>query len=213
MPVLRKAATWNTARKWSVNFCLVNYIAAKFINKNPVIVSVLSTRICPNITSAAFIIPVNTILSQRFCATVSNPLMVHRIASVHNSLACPANFITGQSNPIPISMLFLRPVSVCLFAACVNIIRSRRVCVKVCNPQVVHRISCVHISLACPVNLITNQPDACLIWMLLLSSFSVCLFAVCVKMVLINPTLSFNRYRAGFCYTVYLHANFIYNDP
>ncbi len=205
MPVLRAAAAWNTARKWSVNSCLVNYNAAKFINKNPVIVSVLSTRICPNITSVVFIIPINTILSQRLCATVSNRQMVHRIASMHNSIACPVNFITGQPNPIPISMLFLRPVPVCLFAA--------KVCAKVYNPQVVHRISSVHNSLACPVNFITNQLDACLIWMLLLSSFSVCLFAVCVKRALINPTLSLNRYRAGFCYTVYLHVNFIHNDP
>jgi hypothetical protein len=213
MPVLRVAATWNTARKCSVNSRLVNYIAAKLINTNPVIVSVLSTRICPNITSAACIIPVNTILSQRFCATVSNPQMVHRIASVHNSLACPVNFITDQPHPSFILMLFLRLVFVCLFAACVNTIRSQRLCAKVCNPQVVHRIASVHNSLACPVNFITNQPDACFIWMLLLSSFSVCLSAVCVKRALINPTLSLNRYRAGFCYTVYLHAHFIHNDP
>jgi uncharacterized integral membrane protein len=186
MPVLRAAAAWNTARKRSVNSCLVNHNAAKFINKNPVIVSVLSTRIRPNITSVVFIILTNTILSQRFCVTVSNRLMVHRIASMHNSIACSVNLIIDQPNLIPISMLFLCPVLVCLFAACVNIIRSRIVCAKVYSLQVVHRISSVHNSLACSVNFFTNQFDACFIWMLLLSSFSVCLFAVCVKRAIIK---------------------------
>ncbi len=213
MPVLRVAATWNTARKCSVNSRLVNSIAAKLINTNPVFVSVLLPLICLNITSAACIIPVNAILCQFFCATVSKPQMVHRIASVHNSLACPVNFITVQPDASFILMLFLRFVSVCLFAACVNTILSQISCAKVCNPQVVHRIASVHISLACPVNFITNQPAARFIWMLFLSFLSVCLFAVCVKRALINPTLSLNPYRVGFCYTVYLHVHFIHNDP
>ncbi len=210
MPVLRVAATWNTARKCLVSSSLVNNIASKLINTNLVIVFVLSTRIYPNITSAAFIIPVNTNFSQRFCATVSNHQIVHHIASVRTCLACPVNFITDQPHPSFILMPSLRPVLACLFAACVNIIRPQRLCAKICNPQIVHRIASVHNSLACPVNFIINRPDMCFFWMLLLSSFSVCLFAVWA---LINSTLSLNRYRAGFCYTIYLHAHFIHNDP
>jgi hypothetical protein len=212
MPVLRAAAAWNTARKRSVNSCLVNHNEAKFINKSPVYVSVLSTRIRSNITSVVFIILTNTILSQRFCVTVSNRLMVHRSASMHNSIACSVNFIIDQPNLIPIPMLFLCPVLVCLFAACVNIIRSRIVCAKVYN-QVGNRISSVYNSVACSVNLFTNHFDACFIWMLLLSSFSVCHSDACLKSAIINPTLSLNRYRAGFCYTVYLHVNITHSDP
>jgi hypothetical protein len=213
MPVLRVAATWNTARKCLVNFRLVNYIVAKLINANPVSVFVLLPCICLNITSAACSISVYTILSQRLCAIVSNPQMVHCIAGVYNSSACPVNFINTQPDASFILMLFLRLVFVCLSAACVNNNQPQRSSDKVCNPQIVHRIASTHNNLACPVNLINNQLDACFIWMLLLCCLSVCPFAVCVKRALINPTLSLNRYRVGLCHTVYLHVHFIHNDP
>ncbi len=119
MPVSRVAATWNTARKCLVNSRLVNSRAASTINTNPVIVSVPLPFICLNITSAGPLSAcntlVNTILSQRCCAIVCNPRVPHRIASVHNSLACSVNFITDQPDARLIWMLFL-----CFFTDYVN---------------------------------------------------------------------------------------------
>ncbi len=128
MPVSRAAATWNTARKCLVNYRLVNSRAASIINTNPVSVSVTLFLVCLNITSAgplsACNMLVNTILSQSCCAIVCNPLVPHRIASVHNSLACSVNFITDQPDARFMWMLFLRFFTDCVKRALINFMLS-----------------------------------------------------------------------------------------
>ncbi len=97
MPVSIVVATWNTARK-----CSVNSRVASIINANPVIVSMSVPYICLNSTIAGplpardMFVPIK--LSQICCAAVCNPRVPHRIASVHNSPVCSANFIIDQPN-------------------------------------------------------------------------------------------------------------------